>query len=257
MGKGRDIYYIEVLGKALTILDVFVRLDKPRLSLQEITAQSKLSKNTVFRILYTLSEQGYIVKQNSGYELGHKLLDLANTRLCRKDLSAIAGPYMDRLREQFNETVNLGVLDGVQIRYVDVRESRSRFRLAERIGGSDFLHCTALGKAHLAFLPAEEAQKLLKEGGMPRLTARTLTTLSAMKTELTKIRKTGCAVDREESMLGAFCVGVPIIDSNGAPLAALSVSGPTVRFNESVLPKVSRALLDAATEIRRQMGNAG
>ncbi|HEY3841427.1 MAG TPA: IclR family transcriptional regulator [Bryobacteraceae bacterium] len=257
MAGVKDIYYIEVLGKALAILDVFVRLDKPRLTLQEITAQSRLSKNTVFRILYTLADQGYIVKQDAAYELGHKLLDLANTRLRRKDLSAIAGPYMDRLREQFNETVNLGVLDGAQIRYVDVRESRSRFRLAERIGGSDFLHCTALGKAHLAFLPADQAHSLLKEGGMPKLTARTLTTLSAMKTELNRIRKTGCAVDREESMLGAFCVGVPIIGGNGAPLAALSVSGPTVRFNQSVLPQVSRALLDAAAEIRKRMGNFG
>lgn len=250
----KDIYYIEVLGKAFAVLDVFVKLDKPLLSLQEITQRSKLSKNTVFRILYTLAEHGYVVKHDTEYELGAKVLDLGNTRLRRKDLSSIAGPYMDRLREQFNETVNLGVLDGVQIRYVDVRESHARFRLAERIGGSDFLHCTALGKAHLAFLPAARVQKLLEESGMPRLTARTITAASRLKTELAKIRRTGCAVDREESMLGAFCVGVPIIDSGGAPIAALSVSGPTVRFNESGLPQASKALLHAAAEIRKQMG---
>jgi DNA-binding IclR family transcriptional regulator len=72
---------------------------------------------------------------------------------------------------------------------------------------------------------------------------------------LARIRKSGYAVDREESMLGAFCVGVPVMNGNNAPIAALSVSGPTVRFNESELEAASRALLDAAAEIRQQMGN--
>ena len=92
---------------------------------------------------------------------------------------------------------------------------------------------------------------------MPRLTVRTITTATAMKAELSKIRKTGFAVDREESMLGAFCVGVPILDGKGAPVAAMSVSGPTVRFNELVLPKVSKALLDAAAGIRENTGKVG
>jgi DNA-binding IclR family transcriptional regulator len=243
----RGIYYIEVLGKALNVLDVLVQFGKPRLSLQEITQRSKLSKNTVFRILQTLAEHGYVVKHGTEYEL-------VSTRLQPKDLPSVAGPYMDRLRDQFGETVNLGVLDEAQIRYVEVRESHARFRLAERVGGSDYLHCTALGKAHLAFLPARQAAALFKKSGMPRVTARTLTTASAMKVELARIRKAGYAVDHEESMLGAFCVGVPILDRNGAPIAALSVSGPTVRFNEPMLPQASRALLEAAAEICNRMG---
>jgi IclR family acetate operon transcriptional repressor len=238
-------YYIEVLGKALNVLDVFSRVDKPRLTLQEITQHSKLSKNTVFRILYTLGEHGYVVKHNTEYELAQ-----------RKDLPSVAGPHMDRLRDEFGETVNLGILEGPQIRYVDVRESPARFRLAERIGGSDHLHCTALGKAHLAFLPTKDVDRLLKQSGMPRLTARTITTVSAMKMELANVRKQGYAVDEEESMLGAYCVGVPILGAGQTPIAALSVSGPTVRFNGDVLPRVSRALLDAAAEIGQRMGHA-
>jgi DNA-binding IclR family transcriptional regulator len=92
---------------------------------------------------------------------------------------------------------------------------------------------------------------------MPRLTARTITNAAAMKAELSKIRKSGYAVDHEESMLGAFCVGVPILDGKGAPVAAMSVSGPTVRFNELILPKVSKALLDAAAGIRENTGKVG
>jgi DNA-binding IclR family transcriptional regulator len=250
----RDIYYIEVLGKALDILDVFARTTKPQLTLQDISVESKLSKNTIFRILYTLTEHGYIAKENQAYRLGQKLADLGSTKLRRQDLLTVAGPYLDALRDEFGETVNLGVMDGSGIRYVDVRESRERLRLAERIGGSDLLHSTALGKAQLAYLPAEEVRRLMKEAGMEKCTEHTITTISAMKAELDRVRSAGYAVDREESMLGAFCVAAPILDSNQAPVAAISISGPNTRFSENQLEPVAGALLRAVSEIRQKLG---
>jgi DNA-binding IclR family transcriptional regulator len=249
-----DIYYIEVLGKALDVLDVFARVTKPQLTLQDVSVETQLNKNTVFRILYTLAEHGYITKENQSYRLGQKLADLGNSRLHRRDLLTVAGPYLDELRDRFGETVNLGVLDGGSIRYVDVRESRERFRLAERIGGSDPLHSTALGKAQLAFIPPDEVRGLMKEWGMERYTEHTITTISALKAELERVRATGYAVDREESMLGAFCVAAPILDSNQAPIAAISIAGPNTRFSEDNLAAVADALLSAVSEIRERLG---
>jgi DNA-binding IclR family transcriptional regulator len=249
-----DIYYIEVLGKALDILDVFAHNAKPALTLHEVSRVTKLNKNTVFRVLYTLGEHGYIVKRGHEYELGPRIADLGATRMRRRDLLAVAGPHLDALREQFHETVNLGVLDGIHIRYVDVRESHHRFRLAERVGGSDFLHCTALGKATLAFLPSEEVRRLLKEQGMPNQTSHTITTLSALKADLETIRQRGYALDAEESMEGAFCVAVPLLDAERNPFAAISISGPTMRFGPAAVPEASRALLETATQIRSGMG---
>ena len=81
-----DSYYIEVLGKTIAILDAFGRSDRRRLSLQEISVVTKLNKNTVFRILYTLAEHGYILKENHFYGLGPKLADLSDVRLHRRDL---------------------------------------------------------------------------------------------------------------------------------------------------------------------------
>ena len=251
-----NIYYIEVLGKALEILDTLGKAEKARLSLQEISLATGLNKNTVFRALYTLGEHGYIIKSKHDYELGSKLVDLGHAKLRRQDLLAVTGPYLDALRARFRETVNLGVLDGGQIRYVDVRESPERFRLAERIGGSDYLHGTALGKSHLAWMPFEEVKRLLKEQGMPPLTPATITSVAAFKAELTEVRAQGYAVDREESMAGAFCVAVPILDAQSAPVAALSISGPTTRFGEAELPDAARALADAAAEIRARLGYA-
>jgi len=250
-----DIYYIEVLGKTLDILDVFGQSDRSQLSLQDISSVTKLNKNTVFRILYTLTEHGYILKENHSYRLGPKLADLSDVRLHRRDLLSVASPYLDALRDQFGETVNLGVLDNGSIRYVDVRESRARIRLAERVGGSDPLHSTALGKAHLAYLTAEEVRTLVKQTGMPKHTRRTLTTLSSLKAELETVRQQGYAVDREESMMGAFCVAVPVLNSQQLPVAAISISGPTIRFDESNLPSASQALLKSAKEIQKKLGH--
>src|SRR4051794_7118325 len=215
--RKRDIYYIEVLGKTLDILDVFGHSDRRRLSLQEVSVVTKPSKNTVFRILYTLAEHGYIVKENHSYGLGPKFADLSDVRLQRRDLLSVASSYLDALLDQFGETVNVGVLDNTSIRYVDARESRARIRLAERIGGSDPLHSPALGKAHLAYLPPDEVRALMKQAGMAKHTPQTLTTLSSLTADLETVRQLGYAVDREESMAGAFCVGVPVLSSQGSP----------------------------------------
>lgn len=254
VSRKSDIYYIEVLGKTLDILDVFARINRPELSLQDISVETGLNKNTVFRVLYTLAEHGYISKENHSYRLGKKLADLGTTRFHRQDLLTVAGPYLDKLRDEFGETVNLGVLNGGSVCYVDVRESGKSFRLAERIGGSDPLHSTALGKAQLAFLPPEEVRRLMKEWGMKKYTEHTITTVSVLNSELKRVRADGYAVDNQESMLGAFCVAAPILDSNQSPVAAISVAGPILRFNEAHLQPTSLALLKAVSQIQKKLG---
>ena len=249
-----DLYYIEVVGKALAVMDVFVEARKPALSLRDLAAATQLNKNTVFRVLHTLTEHGYLIKRGHEYEIGAKLLQLSNGKFRHKGLVAVCGPFLDALRDEFQETVNLGVLEGGQIRYVDVRESPHRFRLVEHVGGSDPLHCTALGKAWLAHLPYEKVRQLLKQQGMPKLTERTLVTLTAMKKELERVRSRGYAEDDEESMAGAFCVGAPVLDSAGSPVAAISISGPTTRFDRGRAGRAVTELLDAISSIRTEMG---
>jgi DNA-binding IclR family transcriptional regulator len=94
----------------------------------------------------------------------------------------------------------------------------------------------------------------MKQAGMPKHTRRTLTTLSGLTAELETVRRLGYAVDREESMLGAFCVAVPVLNSQQSPIAAISISGPTIRFDESKLPSASQALLKSAKEIQKEVG---
>ena len=235
----KDVYYIEVVGRALDVLEVFAQEQKSQLSLKEIADRVNQSMNTVFRLLYTLAAHGFIVKTNKQYELGSKLLDLTRAKMRHTDVVALARPHMDALLGRFRETVNLGVIMDGKVRYVEVRESPERFRLVEQVGGTDPLHCTALGKAHLAFLPFAEVRDLLKIHGMPKVTEHTLHTLAALKADLETIRARGYAIDPQESMLGGFCIAAPILDGNGRPVAAISVAGPYMRLNERLVPEVS------------------
>lgn len=238
----------------MDILDAFVRAEKPLLSLQELSLQTGLNKNTVFRILYTLAKHGYISKEAQLYRLGQKIADLGNARAHGQNLVTVAGPYLTSLRDEFGETVNLGVLSGGSVLYVDVRECNQRFRLAERIGGTDPLHSTALGKALLAFLPFDEVRGLMKQWGMQKYTEHTITSISALQSELKQIRSTGYAVDNQESMLGAFCVAAPILNTAQQPVGAISIAGPILRFDQPRLPQVSSALRNAAEEIQYKLG---
>lgn len=245
----KDVYYIEVVGRALDVLEVFAQEQKPQLSLKEIADRLDQSMNTVFRLLYTLAAHGFVVKTNKQYELGSKLLDLTRAKMRHTDVVALARPHMNALLERFRETVNLGVIMDGKIRYVEVRESPERFRLVEHVGGTDPLHCTALGKAHLAFLPFPEVRDLVKIHGMPKVTEHTLHTLTALRADLETTRDRGYAIDHQESMLGGFCVAAPILNGSGRPVGAISIAGPYVRFNEARVPEVSAALREATAAI--------
>jgi IclR family transcriptional regulator, KDG regulon repressor len=251
----KDTYYIQVVGKAIDVLEVFVLASKRQLSLPEIARQLRLNKNAVFRILYTLAEHGYVVKEDQKYELGPKVVDLSNSRLRYTDLLTVAGPVLDELRNRFRETVSLGVLDKDLIRYVGVWESRERFRLAEHVGASDMLHCTALGKAYLSCLPFDEVRQLVRSRGLPAHTPHTITSLQALKSELESTRKRGYAFDLEESVLGAACVATAIqSDEGNRPAAVVSLSGPLARLNDACRHELGRALRQAARQIQGKVG---
>ncbi|MES2390325.1 MAG: IclR family transcriptional regulator [Acidobacteriota bacterium] len=251
-----DVYYIELIGKTLDVLETFVKSPQPQLSLSDISHQLQLNKNSVFRILYSLAEHGYVVKDNQKYELGPKLLELGNARMRHNDLLSIATPPLQALRDRFGETVNLGILDQDVIRYIGVWESRDRLRLAERVGATDMLHCSALGKVLLAYLPSSEVRSLIGTKRLPAMTRHTITSAVALTAELETIRKQGYSTDAEESMLGAFCVACAIIDpARNRPIASFSMSGPTVRMTRERVTEISRALRAAAAEVAEKLGS--
>jgi IclR family acetate operon transcriptional repressor len=156
---------------------------------------------------------------------------------------------MRALWESYGETVNLGIQVGGRVLYQDLIESPQRLRTTSRVGSSDPLHSTALGKAILAFLPTSEASRLLISTVWERRTPMTRVGVEALLEDLEVTRRRGYAVDDEENELGSRCVAAGVLDPEGTPVAALSVSAPTVRFDDERLGLIGQAVIRSSREL--------
>jgi DNA-binding IclR family transcriptional regulator len=167
-------------------------------------------------------------------------------------LRRIALPYMLKLRNTFGETVNLGELHHDTVVYIEVVPSEYALKLSERPGATVWALSTALGRSILAFSPSGMVESLIHGRELPALTPFTITDPAKLTREFEKVRSQGYAIEYEESALQATCIGVPILNSEGRAVAALSISGPTHRFRPSQDDTIAASLLEAAREIERE-----
>jgi len=223
------------------------------LSLAEISERVGLNKSRVFRLLHTLVDHGYVERNWDGtrYMLGLKILERA--ACVRMDLRQLALPYMRLIHERFNETVNLGILENQEIIYISSLESSRPIRMAEVIGSRSLLHSTALGKAIIANLPDDDLRDLLSDIAFVKLTERTITDGDKLAKELRKVRRKGYAFDDRENDPEGFCIGAPIFDRRGRPLAAISVSGPAERVQGNS-KEIVELLLSTCRQISEKLG---
>ncbi|HKV38016.1 MAG TPA: IclR family transcriptional regulator [Blastocatellia bacterium] len=245
---------VGVLGKVLKIFDVLQR-HPFGVDLKTISAEAGVNKSTAYRFLTHLEREGYLMRDDAGaYMLGVKLLQLGARENHRSLLQQVAGPVVRELWKTTEETVNVGVLDGGQVLYVSVLESPHAFRLVSKIGMRRPLHSTALGKALLAFLPAEDRENLLSSISFPVLTPHTLTSLTQLRAELEKVRAGGHALDDEENVLGARCIGAAVLNARGESVAAISLSGPITRLGGDKVAVFALAVQNAARAIAARLG---
>ena len=166
------------------------------------------------------------------------------------DLRARVHPWFRRLSAQVGETVHLGVLQKTSVVYLDkVEPNNRRVWLASRIGTSNPVYCTAMGKAMLAFLPSEMQTEIMGRIRFVRYTHRTLMTPEALLRSLERVRRRGYAIDDEEVEEGVRCIGAPILNEMGYPMAAVSVSGPTSRITQQSVPGIAEHLMRCCREI--------
>jgi DNA-binding IclR family transcriptional regulator len=174
---------------------------------------------------------------------------LAGTQQPPFDLSNLAAPFMARLLQRFQETINLGILDGGEVLYIHVLECSHPFRLAAHAGMRSPVHSTALGKCLLSGLPRTEIESILKTHPLRLLTPRTITEPAAFYRELEKVRAAGYAVDSEEDSSGARCIAAPILDPQGHVCASISLSGPAIRVKPARDKDIAKALMEACKQI--------
>jgi DNA-binding IclR family transcriptional regulator len=248
--------YLKVVAKTFRVIETLSEV-KAAMHLSELARRVKQPKATVFRIVFTLKQLGYIEQDPSSetYRLSSQLGWQTRNDI-RGTLKATARPYLQRILGRFEQTVCLGILEQGQVLYVEILEGLRSIRNAATVNAYAPVHSTSLGKSILAFLKPGEAEAILKRKPLNKLTAKTITSTDLLMRRLAQVRKVGYAVDNEETERGARCVGAPIYDAHGTPFAAISVSGPISHITAERVPEIARFLIKASGEISRQTGFA-
>lgn len=240
--------------RALDILLCF-KPEESGLTLTQIAERVEMHKSTVHRLLATLERKRFVQhdESNGTFHLGLRLVELGFTVLKGNDIHRQAIPYMQRLSVECRETVDLAILDGGQVVYLQVVESPQRMKFAAAPGQRLPVFCTATGKGFLAFLPKGRVEEILNQG-MPKYTEYTKTTRTKIYEELGVIRERGFAISQQEYEDGVNAVAAPILDANRYPVASMAIVGPAFRLPEERLIQLGKLVRETADTIARDLG---
>jgi IclR family KDG regulon transcriptional repressor len=248
------IVAVKSVSNAIRILEILGR--ERLLGVTRISQLLDLPKSSVHDILATLRSEGMVEKdsERNRYSLGLRLFELGNVAKANFEVRRIATPFLRSLNEDLDETVHLTILDGWEVLYIECFESTKRLRTYSVIGVRAPLHCTAVGKAILAFFTNEQVSEMIRAMGLPRFTENTITDREGLFRELAETRRRGYAVDDAEHEEGVRCVGAPIRNHEDQVVASVSVSGPSQRITPERDEETGRYLIVQTDEISRRLG---
>jgi len=246
---------VKSVGRALDIIEI-VSAKRDGLGVTEIANQIDINKSSVYRILSTLAGYGYIEQdpETGKYRLGYKFLEVSSKLLDSIDLRMEAKPFLQELERETNEVIHLVVYDQGEVVYIEKLEGTETLRTHSRVGKRAPMHCTSVGKAILAHLPAPTTMDIIERKGLPMHTENTITEKEEFLKELNKIQQKGYALDLEENEYGITCIAAPIFDHLGRVSAAVSISGPTMRMTEERMESLIPKMLHASKEISARLG---
>ncbi|MGC9384296.1 MAG: IclR family transcriptional regulator [Kosmotogaceae bacterium] len=243
------------IERIIKILDSF-SLDKPELTLKELTDKTGLPKPTVYRIAEALNRVNILSKDDniSKYRIGVKLFELGSLYLETLELRKLAFPEIEKLSKYTEESIHMGVLDGNEVTSIEGMGSTHNLQAKLWIGKRSPIYCTSIGKAILAFLPDKEQEEILSSIELKEYTKNTITNKKELRKELESIKRQGFAVDDEEHDEGIMCIGAPIFNNKGEVVASISISGPKIRMKEQKLEKYKKLLMDSVKRISDKLG---
>jgi DNA-binding IclR family transcriptional regulator len=230
------------------LLDALASFDSA-VGVTSLARATGIAKSTAFRLLAILEERALVERVGNMYALGMHAFELGNrVTYCRpRGLRDFALPHLADLHVATKETIHLAVLDGGDVIYIEKLHGPDAAPSPSQIGGRIPAHCSALGKALLAFTPQAWAILQLDQA-LEALTPYTIIDPRLLRAELAEVRGFGYAIDREEAKLGLTCVSAPVLSADGTAIAAISISGRTTRF---VPERYARSVRRAADQIAR------
>ncbi|GCF15870.1 IclR family transcriptional regulator [Haloarcula mannanilytica] len=224
---------VRTVDRALEIVEIIQERDGAGVS--EIAECVDIGKSAVHNHLNTLVNRGYLVKDGDEYQVGLSFLGLGAYARNRTAIYQTARPEVENLAEETGELANLLVEKSGRGIYLYQARGENAVDLDTYAGKQVYLHCTALGKAILAFRPRDEVAEILDTHGLPEMTRQTITDRDTLFEELDRIRKQQYAIDDEERLAGLCCVSAPITDRADRSIGAISVACPVHRISENRL----------------------
>ena len=245
---------IRVLERAFSVLNCIATADVS-LGVTEISKLTGLSKTTVYRILSTMLDSNVLIRNPAGiYQLGPSVLFWGEGYRHKSSLIEISRPFMDELCSCSQETVHLFSYENGTGYYIDKRESPQPVGMKSRIGARIDLYCTSAGRAILAGLPKGELNQYLAAVEMEKKTSSTIIDREELIHILEGVRELGFAEENQENEEGIRCVGAALLNHNGYPVGAMSISAPAYRFSSEKRNIFGPYLRDKASEISIQLG---
>ncbi len=252
--RSKRTYDIAALQRGLRLLHLFS--ESPRgLTAKQVASQSRLPVSTVHRFLANLVTSGFLNRDVEGnHHLGIACFSIGQAAAGQLDIRRLSLPYLRELNQQTRETIHLTVRHGLSAVYVEKLDSPEPLRIFSRIGASVPLHCTAVGKVMLAYMPDDEQNRILPELELKRLTSNTVGNLQELQTELSRVRKSGYAADMEEHEMHIRCVAAPVWDHTGTVQSSLSLTAPAFRMPVARLRQLAPLIQTAGLRISAELG---
>ena len=248
---------MNTLKKALEMLEEIV-VNPAGVRPSTLAKKFGMSLPNAYKYLKVFEEYGFVVKKPDGsYIPSFKIVELSSIILRRLDIRDISVPFLLDLMIKTGQTVHLIMKDGFEGVYVHKIEGANSIPMVSKIGMKMDLYSTSAGKAILAFLPEDELEEYLRTVKLVKKTERTITDPEELKKELKLVRERGYAIDDEENEPGIRCVGSAILNHEGYPIAAVSISGASSKVTMDWIKENARHVVDCARKISSKLGYSG
>ena len=251
-------YTINSILRAKNILGLLAQ-EVTGLRIGELATRLDLDRTTVFRIIVTLEQCGFVERTGDGkvYKLGVGIFEIGSAYIRSTDIHSVARPIMIDLSHRVREGVHWAILSGEKAVCIDKIESPRGLGTTSKIGRAVALNSGSVGKVLLAFQSEDVRENLLQSMDFPRFTDRTIPSADTMRVEIEKIRRAGYCLSLGEGEPDMACIAAPIFDHTGRVAAGISVGGHIQRFEDTAnAGKLTKQLVDAARGISEKLGCA-
>ena len=243
------------VDRALRLLDLFDE-EHVTLSASEMADLLSTTRVTIYPTVNALAARGYLDRNGDGkYSLGMKIVERGGEKLSSLDMRRVAQERLRNLARKLEGNAHLATLHGNEVLYLEREEGRPAVTLREIIGRRVSPHCTALGKALLAFLPEEDLRRIVESLDYVKHTPKTITNAKDLLAELKIVREQGFALEREEFHLGSACIAAPIRRLDGRVVGAISLSMAATDLEARGVEAQAAHVLEASKAISSDLGH--